>query len=294
MPYLDPFGFEGLFDSIFSSIAGSLILFTIVLPLVFFLAYYIYNGYIIDCIAKKAGLDKSWMAFVPFASTIYRLQTIEEEWYKMFLLGEWYFYSFILFMLLIITSKSLFVFASILVCLYLLACVVYNIYYHYKFYNAFGVNPMVSILILVPGGMLLILIFNSLIAFTKLFTYSKNGVTQSEIRSSVSTVSTGSLTGLNGMYTGQTFKIVSGDELIIGRDSAFSNIILDENASKVSRKHCGIVYDHNRNVYQVTDYSSQGTFNDANGNRLTSNTPNIVQAGTVIYLGSKENRFKLN
>jgi pSer/pThr/pTyr-binding forkhead associated (FHA) protein len=43
----------------------------------------------------------------------------------------------------------------------------------------------------------------------------------------------------------------------------------------------------------VTDYSTNGTFIDG-GSRLVANVPTPIQRGTVIALGSRENRFRLN
>lgn len=95
------------------------------------------------------------------------------------------------------------------------------------------------------------------------------------------------------MYAGQTLPLAASDEMVIGRDNAFCNLIVDQNADKVSRKHCGIVFDPSRGVYMVTDYSTNGTFLDG-GNRLVANMPTTLQKGSVIALGNRENRFKLN
>jgi hypothetical protein len=102
----------------------------------------------------------------------------------------------------------------------------------------------------------------------------------------------GNISGVAGMYTGQNFKIRNGEELIFGRDGAFAHIIIDSNAAKVSRKHCAIRYDANSRVYSVTDFSSNGTFQNG-GTRLVANMPSSISAGTVISLGDSGNQFRL-
>jgi hypothetical protein len=109
---------------------------------------------------------------------------------------------------------------------------------------------------------------------------------------SYSTTDEGTISGISGMYAGQSFKIKNGEELIFGRDGAFAHIIIDGNAAKVSRKHCAIRYDANNRAYLVTDYSSNGTFQ--NGvTRLMANIPASLPAGAVISLGDGSNQFRL-
>lgn len=110
--------------------------------------------------------------------------------------------------------------------------------------------------------------------------------------SRVSGAKMGLLVGRAGMYSGETIDIPAGEEIIIGRDSALSHIVLDRDSEKVSRKHCGIVYAEGTNSYVVTDYSTNGTFVDG-GNRLVANIPTSLPGGTVILLGNKDNSFLL-
>jgi uncharacterized membrane protein YhaH (DUF805 family) len=100
------------------------------------------------------------------------------------------------------------------------------------------------------------------------------------------------IVGVDGMYKGGVFPIEPNEEIIIGRDSALSHIVIDKGAAKVSRKHCGIVYDANKRMYTVYDYSSNGTFRE-DGSRLLANTGNLLPRGTLISLGSRNNSLRL-
>lgn len=111
--------------------------------------------------------------------------------------------------------------------------------------------------------------------------------------SSAAQRASGSISGLSGMYAGQTLPLADGEEMVIGRDDTLCNLIVDQNAEKVSRKHCGVIYNASNASYLVTDYSSNGTFIDG-GNRLVANLSTTLAHSTVIALGSRENRFKLN
>ena len=261
---------------------------------------YALNGFQNMYIGRKAGLEKDWMPFVPFAHTIYRLQIVNEEWWKMFFLEFCGLYGGILYMIInAISNGKWTTFANILLVFYLGCCIAYRLYYRYKFYKAFGVGPVLCILFLSIWAPF-VRVFDLLIAFTDLFEFSGDGMGRT-IRQTAKAVvnvrdnqSAGcSITGMTGMYSGQNIPLAPNDEMIIGRDNVLCNLIVDQNADKVSRKHCGIIYDAIRNSYTVTDYSTNGTFVDG-GSRLVANMPTTLQKGSIIALGSRENRFRLN
>jgi hypothetical protein len=102
----------------------------------------------------------------------------------------------------------------------------------------------------------------------------------------------GKVTGVTGMYQGVSFPIGRGEELLIGRDSAIAHVIIDQGAEKISRKHCGIVYDETNRTYRVTDYSMNGTFKE-DGVRLLANVPAILPIGSVIVLANRQVSFRL-
>ena len=301
MGVMDAFQSVGDLVSTLNSITWILIL---MIPIV----TYALHGFQLMHTGRKTGLDKNWMAFVPFAQTIYRLQFVEEQWWKMFFLEYSWLYGGLLFWIInAVSNGSWGTFSKIVILFYLGCCVAYRLYYRYKFYKAFAIQPVLCILFLSIWAPF-VRVVDLLIAFTDCFAFTGEGTSrtvsqtarsvvnvrdkQSAAVSSAKTVK-GSITGLTGMYAGQTIPLANREEMVIGRDNAICNLIVDQNAEKVSRKHCGIAYIADSGNYQVVDYSSNGTSVDG-GNRLVANMPTILQPGTVIALGSRENRFRLN
>jgi pSer/pThr/pTyr-binding forkhead associated (FHA) protein len=94
-----------------------------------------------------------------------------------------------------------------------------------------------------------------------------------------------------GEFQGADFYIRDNEELIFGRDAVGTHIVM-ANAPKVSRRHCGVRYNKLSDNYVVTDYSANGTF-VVGGSRLVANSPATIAAGTMIYLGNKDNQFRL-
>ena len=247
----------------------------------------------------------------------------------MFFLDGWWLYGGILFSIINAIGQGKWTsFAMIVYILYVLCCLAYNIYYRYKFYTAHRIKPHLAMTILVPWLGFVREALDYYIAFTKAFPFTGEGTSRMlmdvvdvpQHRDESGSVipltvgyrpaadsargpgnaphpkaarTGGSITGLSGMYAGQVLPMADNDEMVIGRDNAFANLIVDQNADKVSRKHCGIMYDAARGAYVVTDYSTNGTFIDG-GNRLVANMATTLQRGTVIALGNRENRFKLN
>ena len=103
----------------------------------------------------------------------------------------------------------------------------------------------------------------------------------------------GKVTGVLGMYSGASFTIEDGEEIVIGRDPRMAQIVIGEGAQNVSREHCRISYQASTNTYRVLDKSKNGTFNAANKSRLPHSTATKVPAGTEIYLGDRSNTFRL-
>ncbi|MCL2136725.1 MAG: FHA domain-containing protein [Coriobacteriia bacterium] len=103
----------------------------------------------------------------------------------------------------------------------------------------------------------------------------------------------GTIVGIAGMYKYATINVQQGEALIFGRDAVLSHLVIDQNAEKVSRKHCEVEFLTDGANWQVTDYSTNGTFL-ADGTRLEKNKPIRLPSGTEIYLGTKKNRFLLS
>ena len=100
------------------------------------------------------------------------------------------------------------------------------------------------------------------------------------------------IVGLSGMYSGSSFDIAPNQQICIGRDPAYCQIVISSGGESVSRKHCLIQYDGNAGCFYVTDYSSNGTFLE-NGAKLNHNVPTPLNAGSVIVLGNRSNVFRL-
>lgn len=95
---------------------------------------------------------------------------------------------------------------------------------------------------------------------------------------------------ISGEFANASFPLNPNETVVIGRDSAVSNIVIV--APKVSRKHCTISFDTTKNMFIVCDCSTNGTYTE-NGTRLMANMNNPLPSGSVISLGSNENRFRL-
>jgi hypothetical protein len=331
MDYLTDGGF-GIFGTIFSGIGrslGFLNVIGVILLIVMLVAIYVISSFKWQFIGRKAGLQKDWMPFVPFARTVYKLSIVDEAWWRMFFKDGFWFYAWLMITIInAISNYQGLTFAIVLATLYGLCCLAYNVYYRYKFYMAHNIKPHLSLCVLIPPLVTITQVWDYLIAFGRNYPFTGEGtsramldvmdvpqmrdargnpipVTQAmkpgsgapwvadKASPGVGAATPCSLAGLSGMYAGQTIPMAPNDELIIGRDSNLANVIIDTNAEKVSRKHCGIRFDPTRNIYSVTDYSSNGTFIDGES-RLVANAPTTLQRGVVINLGNRENRFRLN
>lgn len=98
------------------------------------------------------------------------------------------------------------------------------------------------------------------------------------------------ITCVSGEFAGASFPLNPHDTVVIGRDSEVCNIVIS--AGKVSRRHCAVSFDAAKGQFAVMDCSTNGTYLE-NGTRLLANLRNMLPAGTVISVGSNENRFKL-
>ena len=329
---MQEFSGNGIFNVVFKGIIqsiGFINVIGVILIVIMFVALYVISSFKWQFIGRKAGLQKDWMPFVPFARTVYKLSIVDEVWWRMFFKDGFWFYAWLLITLInAITGYRGLTFAIVLSTLYGLCCLAYNVYYRYKFYVAHNIKPHLSLCLLIPPVFTIIQVWDYLIAFGRNYPFTGEGTSRAmldvmdvpqlkDARGNPMPVTQAmkpghgapwvadkaapagdspmscSLAGLSGMYAGQTIPMAPNEELIIGRDAALANVIVDQNADKISRKHCGIRFDQTRNSYTVTDYSSNGTYIDGES-RLVSNVPTTVHRGAVINLGNRENRFRLN
>lgn len=101
----------------------------------------------------------------------------------------------------------------------------------------------------------------------------------------------GKLVCLSGDFEGASFPIQHNDIIKVGRSPSEANIIIEDN--RASALHCTIKYDAEKNIYFVTDYSTNGTFMSS-GRRLQPRTSTPLAVGAVIYIIDKANSFKLD
>lgn len=102
---------------------------------------------------------------------------------------------------------------------------------------------------------------------------------------------TGGIEGVKGQYAGMRIAIKPNEKMIIGRDPAACNLVVDSKNRDISRIHCTIKYEQYENCYRVVDMSSNGTF--ANGTPLPKNGSVKLESGTLLSLGTGENSFRL-
>lgn len=93
---------------------------------------------------------------------------------------------------------------------------------------------------------------------------------------------TGRLMLLMGEYAGESLPVDETEELRLGSDAAFCNIVLP---TDMPPRLCGIRWTGQRNTYLVTSYSSRW-FADENGRPMPENSSAEFRAGTAFYLVS--------
>lgn len=98
----------------------------------------------------------------------------------------------------------------------------------------------------------------------------------------------GQLKGVSGVYAGQIIPMEDGDKIILGRSAQYCNLIVE--GSKVSRKHCSIVFHKAKGTYTLEDFSSNGTFRK-DGTKYGKTEELTVDS--IFYLGNKENGFQV-
>lgn len=90
-------------------------------------------------------------------------------------------------------------------------------------------------------------------------------------------------------YDGKKYNIKNGDDLIVGRADN-SDIIVRDNS--VSRKHCNIEFDAEKNMFYITDWSSNGTFFDT-GEKMSRGTKSVLNPGNSFFIYSSKYTFKV-
>lgn len=100
------------------------------------------------------------------------------------------------------------------------------------------------------------------------------------------------LVGINGPLAGMVYQI-SGNGLIIGRDSISCQVVLPASQASVSRIHCYLTYNQMSGMFVLNDRNStHGTYL-ANGSRVSYAQPVALKSGDRFYLGTPGNTFEV-
>lgn len=103
----------------------------------------------------------------------------------------------------------------------------------------------------------------------------------------------GKIISLSGHDRGVCYPIKYGEEIIIGKNPYIANIVINKKFETVSRRHCGIKYDAVNDMYQVIDYSMNGTYINS-VRQLCKGVYVNVPRGTIINLAKENLDYKLS
>lgn len=101
----------------------------------------------------------------------------------------------------------------------------------------------------------------------------------------------GVMVGVAGVFAGREIAFGDGETLRLGRD--LKNDLVFTNASHISRNHCLITWNAQKQKYYVEDRSSNGCFINGALARLPQNVEIPLDPGTMIDIGDQTNRFRL-
>lgn len=101
----------------------------------------------------------------------------------------------------------------------------------------------------------------------------------------------GVMVGITGMYAGAEIPFKPGEELKFGRDNVNDVVFLD--ARKISRTHCTITWDAQKEEFYIVDNSSNGCFINEMDECIPQNLPIRLEVGTILDIGDDTNRFRL-
>ena len=99
----------------------------------------------------------------------------------------------------------------------------------------------------------------------------------------------GVLIGLSGLYIGAQIEMKDGETITFGR--ADDNNLIFTSESRVSRHHCMVRWDAQKQKYIFRDYSSSGSYINDQQDCLPQNLDLEVACGSKIALGNNDNIF---
>lgn len=101
----------------------------------------------------------------------------------------------------------------------------------------------------------------------------------------------GTLVGVRGDYSGTEIHFFAEQEVLVGRDGSCVDIVI--NLPHVSRQHCSITYHRSTGVYELADFSKNGTFVSPNLH-LISGDRYFLQRGSEISFGDSRHIFRVD
>lgn len=137
-------------------------------------------------------------------------------------------------------------------------------------------------IILISVGVLVIFITILIIVLVRTF-----GKKKSAGQGGGNVQAAGYIYGAFGIYGGQSYPLIPGQQCVVGRRTNSDIQLLHGEVSKV---HC-VIQMLPDGVYQVTDYSSNGTY--YNNQRLKKGEPYRLPKGALLAIGDAENVLEL-
>lgn len=100
----------------------------------------------------------------------------------------------------------------------------------------------------------------------------------------------GSILGIRGEYAGVVFPIKEGEKLYFGKSTEYCQIVLSD--PHISRVHLCVCYRDDLRIYELTDYSKNGTFLE-DGERFPGQITCQCQPGTIFTMQHGKQMFQL-
>jgi hypothetical protein len=99
------------------------------------------------------------------------------------------------------------------------------------------------------------------------------------------------LIGISGQYAGQRIDL-SSEPVTIGRDPGIANLVYRQTNKDVSRRHCTVSYDHNRQSFTIVDSSTNGTF-ILPYERLIQGKQVQIESGARFFISDPSEQFEV-
>ncbi len=101
----------------------------------------------------------------------------------------------------------------------------------------------------------------------------------------------GVMVGLSGIYAGAEIPFRDEEAIKLGRLPENDLVFADQ--TRVSRKHCVLIWHAAKQRYEILDYSSNGSYINGEEECLPQNLKIDLAPGTILDIGDSNNRFRL-